>query len=266
MSIYPEKLLTRRYALQSELWGLSEEISRLERQARPLLDELQSIATDGGARKQWRRESLHLNLQPIRERIRILNDQRLGKRKELINVEKQLRETFKAMGHSMAMQAERVVANSSQVNDGGLSQTSDVTFTYDLFVSHATEDKDDIVRPLVDSLRELGLRVWYDEVELTIGDSLRQSIDAGLANSRFGIVIISPSFLKKRWTTYELDSLVAREIESGKVILPIWHKITKDEVLQYSPKLADKVALHTATNTIADIALEIAIAVYDSSD
>ena len=87
---------------------------------------------------------------------------------------------------------------------------------------------------------------------------------SNITTSRFGTVIISPSFLKKRWTTYELDSLVAREIEAGKVILPIWHKITKDEVLQYSPKLADKAALHTSTNTIDDIALEIVIAVYDS--
>ena len=63
---------------------------------------------------------------------------------------------------------------------------------YDFFISHASEDKDDIVRSLADSLKESGFEVWYDEFELKIGDSLRKKIDAGLTNSRFGIVIISP--------------------------------------------------------------------------
>ncbi|MBG6188208.1 TIR domain-containing protein [Flavobacterium sp. CAN_S2] len=67
---------------------------------------------------------------------------------------------------------------------------------YDFFISHASEDKDDIVRSLADSLKENGFEVWYDEFELKIGDSLRKKIDSGLINSRFGIVIISPSFVK----------------------------------------------------------------------
>lgn len=102
---------------------------------------------------------------------------------------------------------------------------------YDFFISHASEDKGDIVRSLADALRENGFQVWYDEFELKIGDSLRKKIDAGLINSRFGIVIISPSFVKKNWTEYELNGMVAREMNGHKVILPIWHKISKDEVL-----------------------------------
>jgi hypothetical protein len=69
---------------------------------------------------------------------------------------------------------------------------------WDVFISHASEDKDDFVRPLADHLQQSGLRVWFDEFTLTVGDSLRQSIDRGLAKSRFGIVVISPSFLQKR--------------------------------------------------------------------
>ena len=60
---------------------------------------------------------------------------------------------------------------------------------------------------------------------LTVGDSLRRSIDKGLARSRFGIVIISKAFLQKEWPQKELDGLVAREIEGIKVILPVWHEI-----------------------------------------
>jgi len=92
-----------------------------------------------------------------------------------------------------------------------------------------------------------------DKVELKIGDSLRKKIDYGLSNANYGIVIISPSFVKKNWTEYELNGIVAREMNGHKVILPIWHKISKDEVLKFSPTLADKLALNTSIHTIDDI-------------
>ncbi len=133
--------------------------------------------------------------------------------------------------------------------------------SYDAFISHATEDKQEVVRPLATRLRNLGFDVWYDEFELTVGDSLRRSIDRGLAASRFGIVVLSPSFFAKNWTQYELDGLVAKEISSGKVILPLWHRVTKDDVLGYSPSLADKVALNTATHTISELADKLVAAI-----
>lgn len=79
------------------------------------------------------------------------------------------------------------------------------TEAYDVFISHASEDKDDIVRPLANALGEYGLKVRYDEFELRIGDSLRRKIDRGLTSSRFGIVVLSEPFFNKGWTTYELD-------------------------------------------------------------
>ncbi len=128
---------------------------------------------------------------------------------------------------------------------------------YDAFISHATEDKDDLVRPLAGMLKEYGFRIWYDEFELEIGDSLRESIDQGLVNSKFGIVILSPKFLDKNWTKYELNSLVAREIEGEKVILPIWHNVTKEQILNYSPRLADKLALTTESLSLEQIAKKL---------
>lgn len=131
--------------------------------------------------------------------------------------------------------------------------STESTKQYDFFISHASEDKDDIVRRLADALKNNGFEVWYDEFELKIGDSLRKKIDAGLINSRFGIVIISPSFVKKNWTEYELNGMVAREMNGHKVILPIWHKISKDEVLKFSPTLADKMALNTSIHSTEEI-------------
>jgi len=133
----------------------------------------------------------------------------------------------------------------------------DATRKYDVFISHASEDKDSIVRPLANALNDGGLKVWYDEFELRIGDSLRRKIDAGLANSRFGIVVLSRSFFGKGWTNYELDGLVTRTISGEQILLPIWHEITKQELIEYSPSLADKVARSTGTHTIQEIAKEI---------
>ena len=128
---------------------------------------------------------------------------------------------------------------------------------FDVFISHASEDKDEVVRPLAVALQASGLRVWYDEFELKIGDSLRRKIDKGLANSRFGVVILSRSFLGKGWTNYELDGLVTRAVGGEQVLLPIWHSITKQEVIKFSPSLADKLARNTATHTVEEIATEI---------
>ena len=68
---------------------------------------------------------------------------------------------------------------------------------YDVFISHATEDKDAVARPIATCLVSHGLRVWYDEFELRIGDSIRRKIDQGVARSRFGVIVISPSFLRR---------------------------------------------------------------------
>ncbi len=117
---------------------------------------------------------------------------------------------------------------------------------YDLFISHASENKNDIARPLAQKLQEVGFAVWFDEFELTIGDSLRQSIDHGLSESEFGVVILSPEFFGKEWPQKELDGLIAREDRGVKVVLPVWHNVDASGVARYSPLLASKLAISTA--------------------
>lgn len=129
---------------------------------------------------------------------------------------------------------------------------------YDVFISHASEDKDDVARPLAEALRKNGLSVWYDEFELRIGDSLRRKIDKGIANSNFGVIVISRDFISKGWTNYELDGLITRAVNGEQTMLPIWHNITKREVINYSPSLADKLARSTTDFTVEEIADEIA--------
>jgi hypothetical protein len=109
---------------------------------------------------------------------------------------------------------------------------------WDVFVSHASEDKQDFVNGLAEGLSKSGLSVWYDDFTLKVGDSLRRRIDEGLANSRYGIVVISHSFFTKNWPQQELDGLMSRQIAGTCVILPVWHNITADEVRNYSPMLS----------------------------
>lgn len=128
---------------------------------------------------------------------------------------------------------------------------------YDVFISYAYEDKEDFADRLYQELDSRGIKVWYDTMNIKWGDSLRSKIDEGLCKSRFGIVILSNDYIRKGWTQYELDGLFQREMTGGKTILPIWHKITKDEVQAFSPTLAGRKALNTAMLSAEEITIEL---------
>ena len=118
-------------------------------------------------------------------------------------------------------------------------------YKYDFFICHASEDKEDVARPLAKKLIKKGFQVWYDEYELRLGDSLRSSIDRGIADSRYGVVILSPDFFAKDWPKRELDGLGAYEVHGRKVVLPVWHNVDAEYVKRYSPTLAGLYAAST---------------------
>lgn len=116
------------------------------------------------------------------------------------------------------------------------------------------------MRPLVAHLDARGLSVWLDERKIRVGDSLRGSIEGGLAHSRFGVVVISPAFPTKLWAQRELDGLVAKEVNGGvKVILPVWHEVDVDYVAEHFPILADRLGAPTS-NGIPWVAEQIELA------
>jgi len=116
---------------------------------------------------------------------------------------------------------------------------------YDVFISYASEDRDTVARQLADQLRALGLSVWFDQTALKVGDNLRASIDAGLSQSKFGVVILSKYFFAKEWTKLELEGLFSRDVLGGKVILPVWHDVTQEEVSRFSPMLSNRLSADT---------------------
>jgi hypothetical protein len=163
-----------------------------------------------------------------------------------------------------AMQPATVASHSS----GTRSPSTPVTPTQarDIFLPHASEDKDEIARPLRDALEALDVSVWFDEMQIKVGQSIRQEIERGIASSQFGVAVISPHFFQKPWTNAELDALFSRKMDLGLPrVLPIWHRVSKDEVLQHSPLLAGILALNTSTMSVEEIAAALAEAVKTTS-
>lgn len=165
---------------------------------------------------------------------------------------------LKKLDHQLATQRRRIIETPlpitpERVDDGSAGLHAE----YDVFICHASEDKDGFVRPFAEKLVEAGVRPFYDEMTLIWGDSLRRRIDQGLARSRFGVVVLSKSFFAKEWPQRELDGLVQLEMQGKARILPIWHEISKDEVTRFSPMLADKLALSTTTLTVDEIVIKL---------
>jgi hypothetical protein len=189
-----------------------------------------------------------------RKRIASAKDRELKKE---IDLEKQRQRAQLDFQRNLNYELSATSALSKKI-DSMVPLSLESEIEYDLFISHASEDKEELVRPLAVALEGLGVKVWYDEFTLKVGDSLRRSIDGGLSNSRFGTVVLSSSFFAKNWTQYELDGMTAKEMNGRKMILPIWHKVTKSEVIKFSPTLADKVALNSSFHSTEEIAQLIA--------
>ena len=108
------------------------------------------------------------------------------------------------------------------------------------FISHASEDKDKFVRGLAEELVGNGVKVWYDEFSLKIGDRLRESIDRGLVKSRFCVIVLSEHFFNKRWTVNELEGVFS--MGNDVTILPVWLGVDFDFIKSQSPILAGRLA------------------------
>ncbi|QPB20381.1 toll/interleukin-1 receptor domain-containing protein [Rhizobium sp. 007] len=128
---------------------------------------------------------------------------------------------------------------------------------HDVFISHASPDKDSFVRPFAEALRRLGVNVWYDEFSIGLGDSIAEAIEKGIAQSAFGIVVISPRFIDRKWTQHEYRALLNLNVEEDRKIVPIWLGVTRADVAAFSPSLADKLAIDTQHVDANEAAIQI---------
>lgn len=205
---------------------------------RPTPEELDAIRAMPSPEERFR------GMTDLQKQISAERDELYRRRRE--HHRKVIQALFSRMEHDPAWEAvtahpEEVIKPHGWFEAGSFARRENMD--WDVFISHAGEDKESFARPLAKELEREGLRVWFAEFTLTVGDSLRRSIDRGLANSRYGIVILSPNFFAKEWPQKELDGLAAREVSGEKVILPVWHNISADQIREYSPILADRIAV-----------------------
>lgn len=117
---------------------------------------------------------------------------------------------------------------------------------YDIFVSHAVEDKVEVTNELTCRLKDAGLAVWYSGEGLQLGKSIADAVNAGMVASDFGIIVLSPMYLQARWALTELEALFALETTGKLRILPLWHNLSVDDVLEQLPLLAGRYGLSTS--------------------
>jgi hypothetical protein len=234
--------INRSVTKNTSLSTLKNKSAQIDRYSNQIADCQKKLAD---YQKKIASKNIELNRQEIQLNKELITEQK-KKDKAQLELQKQL---------TRELQAQQKTISNLFVSANHSSNNNDSTpIEYDVFISHASEDKDDFVRPLAEHLTSLGLKVWYDELTLNWGDKLARSIDKGLINSRYSVVVLSKHYINKHWTQYELEGLLAREVDGRKVILPIWHNISKNELLKFSPTLANTLALNSTTFTIEEIA------------
>ncbi|NPU64587.1 toll/interleukin-1 receptor domain-containing protein [Bradyrhizobium sp. 83012] len=127
----------------------------------------------------------------------------------------------------------------------------------DAFLCHAWDDRQGAAKELHDLLESAGVKVWFSEKDVGLGVPLLRAIDKGLANSRVGLVLVTPALLlrlpKEGIADKELSALLA-----GERLVPIVHNTTYEALREVSPLLASRAGLNTKENTMAEVAAKIA--------
>jgi hypothetical protein len=189
--------------------------------------------------------------------VKLQNEEAI-ERKKYENAQKTIQQQYERRIKNLTSQLSQDLILYSSIlkvekNDSDIKDNNE---EYDVFISYASEDKETFVDDLVKELKKDGIKVWYDEINIGWGDSLRTKIDLGLAKSKYGIAVLSRDYIRKYWTKQELEGLFQQETPARKVILPLWHNITRDEVNAFSPILAARKALNTALLSTKEIANE----------
>lgn len=190
------------------------------------------------------------------EKKRLQNDERA--RKDLASANTKLRRDYEARVANLEAQLmAQIETQASNTRPYKVLPAEGETEPYDFFISHAWADKEEFVDSFVKKAEAAGLRVWYDKFALQWGDPIRQKIDEGLRSAYFGVVVLSPNFFARPWPNYELDGLIQRDLSGSGRLLPIWHRLTQDDVEKQAPSLAGRLALSTASSTSDAIVQEL---------
>ena len=152
-----------------------------------------------------------------------------------------------------------------EINDDLYYREKVASRDIDIFISHDSRDKEPFVREVDAEISRRLIRTWLDEKVLLIGDRLTTNINDGLTRAKYCLVVLSKNFLEnKGWCDREFRSIVTREIhEKRNILMPVWHGVTKQDIMGYSLELADRVAMDSRIGPAA-IAEKIRHKVYQS--
>jgi hypothetical protein len=228
---------------RAEIQRKREEISRIKSE-KARLEKLRADAT--ATLSKYKQD---LSRETEREQKKLANAEKKRQKEQLDFQRKLQREIDLSRSNSILFEDNHFSVRTPLIIDSPPDNTKE----YDVFISHASEDKEDFVRPLAEGLKAGGLVVWYDEFILEVGDSIHEKINQALAHSKYVIVVLSLAFFRKKWTQYEFRGTIIREVYGSSQILPIWHGVSQEEVMKYNVPITDKFALNSSFDNIEEI-------------
>lgn len=246
-----------RNASESTIRSKTAEIERHTNEAVKASTESTKLAKKiSDKREERRRAYLQLQSEEQKEQKKQTEQQK----KQMADIKSSYEKRISQLQSGYRTLVSKQYVNHSHNDEDEDDYETDDTKQYDVFMSHAWEDKEDFVDEFVEELRSLGVKVWYDRTQIKWADSMRHRIDEGLKKSKYGIVVLSPNYIAegKYWTKAEFNGLFQMESNNQSRLLPIWHNLTKKQVMDFSPLIADKLALTTARMTPKEIAEEFA--------
>lgn len=129
---------------------------------------------------------------------------------------------------------------------------------FDVFVAYSAKDSGELAEKLTGALHDHEIKVWLDKEQVHLGDDLFEKISEGMNQSRYGLVILSPTFFNSDWSSRELEALLKGERDGSQPILPIWHGVSEREVLEHAPSLASKFAIISKDESVEELATAVA--------
>jgi len=183
---------------------------------------------------------------------------------ELVGLCKAMRDTgwienYKpdVVGNHWFTLAYKGISHAEQIINATTSAKADIK--YDVFICHASEDKEAFVDPFNAELESKGITAFYDKISIAWGESVVRKINEGLAHSKVGVIVISDDFMKKEWPNTEIDTLINLMINDKKRLLPILHNISYESMAQKYPLIASLSCRDSSKKTISEMVSEISI-------
>lgn len=234
-------------------------ISTLQSKERRLLKDIRSLHRkiehlSKSSNKSSFNNLLKLNTELAKKQVELGNiEQKLSKerQKENAKLQKDQDNQLKKLKASQ-MEAKKVISSGIRLNSFDSKE-------YDVFISYVQSDSFDYVNKLETALTDRGIVTWRDKSDMQIGKSMTESIENALVKSKLAIVVLSPNYLQKYWTNFELNGIFSKQNLTGEqMILPIWNNVSAEDIGKKRPFLANLLAWNVSMDKVEDIASYIA--------